>query len=236
MVNSPECERCKQASKQPDTFSVTEALVTLRYRDMGCHCMKPGSIVDISVSKILHFVQGAGMLYERAQGLHNQSIMVKVHGSLDARPSVFYSFLLNFWKCESNNIQNNFPFEVSYSRLLHLNESVRTCKGFTFNYVAKYTKTLKCNNYLTGCHTATNCMLPARARAHTHTHTHTPHTHTHTHTPHTHTPFLSLNAIYGNIRNFINTNKCRKCCTTCTVLSSGNYNITSHSHCMFHFS
>jgi len=108
--------------------------------------------------------------------------MVKVHGSLDARPSVFYSVLLHFWKCESNNIQNNFPFEVSYSRLLHLNESVRTCKGFPFNYVAKYTKILKYNNYLTGCHTAANCTLPV----------------------YTHTPFLSLNAIYGNIRNFIN--------------------------------
>jgi hypothetical protein len=64
LVNSPECERCKKASKQPDTFSVTEALVTLRYRDMGWHRMKPGSFEDISVSKILHFVQGAGMLYE----------------------------------------------------------------------------------------------------------------------------------------------------------------------------
>jgi len=64
LVNSPECERCKRASKQPETFSVTEALVTLRYRHVGCQCMKPGSFEDISVSKLLHFVQGVGLLYE----------------------------------------------------------------------------------------------------------------------------------------------------------------------------
>ena len=64
LVNSPECERCKRACKQPETFSMTDALVTLRYRDVGCHCMKPGSFEDISVSKILHFVQGVGLLYE----------------------------------------------------------------------------------------------------------------------------------------------------------------------------
>jgi hypothetical protein len=64
MVSSPECERCKQASKQLDTLCVTEALATIRYRHMGCHCMKPGDFEDISVSKILHFVQGARQLYE----------------------------------------------------------------------------------------------------------------------------------------------------------------------------
>ena len=64
LVNSPECKRCKQASKQCDTFSVSEDLVTLRYRDVGCHCVKPRSFEDISVSKILYFVQGAGLQYE----------------------------------------------------------------------------------------------------------------------------------------------------------------------------
>ena len=41
-----------------------EALVTLRYRHLGHHFMKPGDLEDISVSKILHFVEGAGMLNE----------------------------------------------------------------------------------------------------------------------------------------------------------------------------
>ena len=41
-----------------------EALATLRFRHLGCHFMKPGDFEDISVSKILHFVQGAGLLNE----------------------------------------------------------------------------------------------------------------------------------------------------------------------------
>jgi hypothetical protein len=135
--------------------------------------------------------------------------------------SLFYSVLLHFWKCDSNNFKNNNPFEA-ISLFCTSNESVRTCKGFKLNYVAKYTRLLKCNNYLAGCHTATTWMFPALSLSLSHARTHT--------------PFLSLNAIYGNIRNFIDTNKCRKCSTTCTVLSSGNYNITSYSHNMYHFS
>jgi hypothetical protein len=41
-----------------------DALATLRFRHLGCHFMKPGDFEDISVSKILHFVQGAGLLNE----------------------------------------------------------------------------------------------------------------------------------------------------------------------------
>jgi hypothetical protein len=41
-----------------------EALATLRFRHLSHHFMKPGDFEDISVSKILHFVQGAGLLDE----------------------------------------------------------------------------------------------------------------------------------------------------------------------------
>jgi hypothetical protein len=41
-----------------------EALATLRFRHLGRHFMKPGDFEDISVSKIKHFVQGAGLLKE----------------------------------------------------------------------------------------------------------------------------------------------------------------------------
>jgi len=41
-----------------------EALITLRYRHLGCHFLKPGDFEKISVSKILNFVQGVGLLSE----------------------------------------------------------------------------------------------------------------------------------------------------------------------------
>ena len=69
-----------------------EALATLRYRHLSCH-LKPGDLGDISVSKVLHCAQGSGLLVEWAQGLHRRLIGVKVHGSLGAHPSTFYSIL-----------------------------------------------------------------------------------------------------------------------------------------------
>jgi hypothetical protein len=50
--------------KQPHMFFVAEALGTLRFRHLGCHFMKPGDFEDTSVSKTLHFVEGAGLLNE----------------------------------------------------------------------------------------------------------------------------------------------------------------------------
>jgi hypothetical protein len=39
-----------------------EALATLRLRYLGHYFMKPGDFKDISVSRLLHFVQSAGLL------------------------------------------------------------------------------------------------------------------------------------------------------------------------------
>jgi hypothetical protein len=65
LVNSPECDRCKQASETAShVLCDCEALATLRFRHLGHHFMEPGGFEDISVSKILHFVQGAGLLNE----------------------------------------------------------------------------------------------------------------------------------------------------------------------------
>jgi len=50
--------------------------------------MKPRDFEDISISKILHFIQGAG--------LHEGSIMGKVHGSLTFLPSYSVLFYSNF--------------------------------------------------------------------------------------------------------------------------------------------
>jgi hypothetical protein len=63
LVNSPECNRCKQASEAAShVLCDCEALTTLRFRHLGHHFVKRGGFEDISVSKLLHFVQGAGLL------------------------------------------------------------------------------------------------------------------------------------------------------------------------------
>jgi hypothetical protein len=65
LVNSPECNRCKQASETASCVPCDcEALATQRFKHQGHHFMKPGDFEDISVHKILHFVQNAGLLNE----------------------------------------------------------------------------------------------------------------------------------------------------------------------------
>ena len=46
-----------------------------------------------SVSKVLHFAQGAGLLDGRTEGLYKRLITIKVHGPLSACLSEFYSIL-----------------------------------------------------------------------------------------------------------------------------------------------
>jgi len=42
--------------------TVRQALPVLRFRLLGHHFLKPGDLAEISVSKVLHFVQSAGPL------------------------------------------------------------------------------------------------------------------------------------------------------------------------------
>jgi len=76
-----------------------EVLVTLRFKQQACHFTKPGDFKNISVSKILHFVQGAVLPKEWATELHK-----KVNHS----QSVWVT------RC---------PFLCCYSVLLHRNQS-----------------------------------------------------------------------------------------------------------------
>jgi hypothetical protein len=63
LVDSPECDRCKQASETAShVLCNCEALAALRFRYLGHYFMKPGDFKDISVSRLLHFVQSAGLL------------------------------------------------------------------------------------------------------------------------------------------------------------------------------
>ena len=46
----------------PHVFCDCETIVALRYRNLGRQIMKPGDQKEVSVSSILHFVQGVGLL------------------------------------------------------------------------------------------------------------------------------------------------------------------------------
>ena len=95
LVNSPECDRCKQASETTShILSDSEAMATLRFRHLDHHFMKPGAFENISVSKILQFVQRVRLLNKGAKGLHKRFITIKVHGSLVPTLLYFYSILL----------------------------------------------------------------------------------------------------------------------------------------------
>jgi hypothetical protein len=63
LEDSPECERCKQASETAShVLGDCEALAAIRFRYLRYHFMKPGDFKDISVSRLLPFVQSAGLL------------------------------------------------------------------------------------------------------------------------------------------------------------------------------
>ena len=53
-VHSPRCERCK--ASEMASYVVTEELAVLGFRHLGHH------FLNISVSKILHFLQSEGLL------------------------------------------------------------------------------------------------------------------------------------------------------------------------------
>jgi hypothetical protein len=63
LIDSPDCDRCKQASETAShVLCDCEALAAIRFRYLGYHFMKPGDFKHISVSRLLHFVQNAGLL------------------------------------------------------------------------------------------------------------------------------------------------------------------------------
>jgi len=89
LANSPMCDRCKQASETAaHILCDCVALATLRFR--MCHYyLKSGDFEDISVSRTLHSVQGAGLLNAWAKGLQKRLKKVKV----TVMPTLLYSIL-----------------------------------------------------------------------------------------------------------------------------------------------
>ena len=62
LVNSPECDRCKQASETAShVLCFRECLATLRFGHLVRHFITPGYFEDIPISS-MHFVQGVGLL------------------------------------------------------------------------------------------------------------------------------------------------------------------------------
>ena len=63
LVDNPVCGRCKQAFERAlHVVCHREALVALRFRHLSQHFLEPPDCDDIAVSRILHFVQSAGLL------------------------------------------------------------------------------------------------------------------------------------------------------------------------------
>jgi len=91
--------------KQPQMFFATVRIWP--NQDSGTwvihHFKKPGDCDDISVSRILHFVQDVRLPNVSARGLHKRWIMVRVHGSLSACPAVFYSIQF-YTHCTDNTM------------------------------------------------------------------------------------------------------------------------------------
>jgi hypothetical protein len=62
LVNSPEFDKCKQASETAPHVLCDEVSALLRFRYLAHHLLQPGGFADTSTSKVLHFVQNAGLL------------------------------------------------------------------------------------------------------------------------------------------------------------------------------
>jgi hypothetical protein len=62
LVDGPRCDRYKQTSETASHLCDWDLLAVLGFRSVTHHFMKPGDFADFSVSKVLHFVQSAGLL------------------------------------------------------------------------------------------------------------------------------------------------------------------------------
>jgi hypothetical protein len=97
LVNSPECDRCKQASETASHVLCDWHSDLIEIQVPGSSLYETRWLWNISVSRILHFVQGAGLLNDWAKGLHKKLIMVEVHGSLWCRPICILFFSIIFY-------------------------------------------------------------------------------------------------------------------------------------------
>jgi hypothetical protein len=63
LVDSPGCDGCKQAIEMTSrALCNSEAVAVLRFGQLCHHLSKLDGIANISLSKVLHFVQSVGLL------------------------------------------------------------------------------------------------------------------------------------------------------------------------------
>ena len=63
LVDSPECDGWKWESETAShVLCDCTALAALRFRQLAHHFLQPADFSDISNSKVLHFIQSAGLL------------------------------------------------------------------------------------------------------------------------------------------------------------------------------
>jgi hypothetical protein len=69
LVGSSRCERYKQTFETAShVLCDCETLAVLRLQHLGHYFLKPGYLADISVRKVIHFVQSVGLLNTWAEG------------------------------------------------------------------------------------------------------------------------------------------------------------------------
>jgi len=81
--------------------------------------LKPGNFADVSISKVLHFVQSAGLLSVYTECLAKDQKWLKSMGPCGAHNTLFYSSLLYFtpafyslvqWRKGLTKYTDNFQF------------------------------------------------------------------------------------------------------------------------------
>jgi len=96
LVDGPRCDRYKQASETASHLYDCEPLAVLGFRRVAHHFMKPRDFADFSISKVMHFVQSAGLLSANAKGCTKDQELSRNKGECGARPDVLYSTLFAY--------------------------------------------------------------------------------------------------------------------------------------------
>lgn len=115
LVDSPRCNMQTGIWNSLTFFCDCEALVVLWFRHLGCHCLKSGEVANISISKILRFVESEGLLnaYATDSTKNKKQPRWKVY----CHAHLMYSFLL-------------------YSTVLH---SARLCSALLYCRLLNFT-------------------------------------------------------------------------------------------------
>jgi hypothetical protein len=82
-----------------DILCDCEAWAVLRFSHLGCHILKPADFADVSVSKVLHFIQSAGLLNSYMKVCTKGWKLLRCKGHCHACPKVLCSALTFTFTC-----------------------------------------------------------------------------------------------------------------------------------------